>query len=309
MPFSTVPRINLSMANNYGDLSSYQKNGIFKLNGMPGKSELNYFPCCPGVPFVRLEYEIDLQRRTVFYFIDFFMPTFILNLLLFLTYTLPPECGERMTLGISLLLAFVLHMLHVANHIPPTSDAVPMVTKFLSASTAFSAVSLIVSAIAIKWFWYSSDGSKNVPWFVRVVIDRYLAQVFCLGKQRKSSKYKHNKQKIDRSDLEAVNKLNDGAKTVDAASVGLVPRNQETADIIERLGAHSSGSYREEYSFMENFRILMRTIEGKEDAEEHGKVWRRAVCIMDRFAGLCVFVVVIITGLFLLFISTDSYIK
>ena len=307
VPLSDVPRINLSLVNNYGDISNYQKNGVFQLNGMPGRSELIYFACCPGVPYVRLQYEIVLQRRTVFYFVDFFMPTFLLNVLLLISYTLPPECGERMTLTISLLLAFVLHMLHVADHIPPTSDAVPMVTKILTASIAFSAVSLLISAIAVKWFLFRKNKSGSIPWVVRVMVNGYLARVFCLSRQQQPADACEDRP--NGSSSKANNQSNCESKIVESGSVNLRFRSKEAADasnMIQRSVALSEGR---EWSVIDTFRLIMRTLEEKEQEDDFEQVWRRAVCVLDRFSATCMFIVTIITAIYLMFISSEVYIK
>ena len=310
VPFSNVPRINLSLVHNYGDISNYQKNGIFQLNGMPGRTELVYFPCCPGVPYVRIGYDILLQRRTIFYFVDFFMPSFILNALLFISYALPPECGERMTFTISLMLAFVLHMLHVANHIPPTSDAVPMVTKVLSASIAFSAVSLIISGIAVKLFLFKQNKSGNIPWVIRVVVNGYLARVFCLRNQSiETRRNLSHKLQYRGSVCEDSNQPNSNSQIANPRSEHLKVRQNkelETVDFVNRLAARSDG---QEWSFMRSFRLIMRTLEDKELESDYEAVWRRAVCVLDRFAATCMLIVSIIAAIYLMFGATEAYIK
>ena len=323
VPISTVPRINLSLVREYGDTSNYQKNGIFQLNSMLGRTVLTYFPCCPGVPFVRLEYEISIQRRTVYYFIDFFMPTFILDLLLFLSYALPPECGERMTLGISLLLAFVLHMLHVANHIPPTSDAVPMVTKFISASTAFSAVSLIASAVAVKFLLCKKDKTGGFPWFVLALVNDNLARVCCLPKQENSTGLLRNVQRrqsrqqtlfTDKGDSTSVNQCDEAVDTGsgEAEFSQSEPKNHEASNLTKLLTLQPNGSSDENgssSSILDNFRAIMHTLRDKEFDEHHDQVWRRAICAIDRVACAILLIAMFFTVVSLMFITTSAYLK
>lgn len=318
VPFSVVPRINLSIVNNYGDISSYQKNGIFKLNGMPGRSVLKYFPCCPGVPFVRLEYDIVLQRRTVFYFLDFFMPAFVLNVLLLFSYMLPPECGERMTLGISLMLAFVLHMLNVASHIPSTSDAVPMVTKFLSASTAFSAFSLIISAVATKWFLFKRSDSNDVSWFVRVVINEHLARFLLLGEaeEQQANHTNHSNHTNQQCSSLSADQPNHNSDMIDPdlirpefdeiESSGTMTRKPLCSDDGSSTQGSTQGGY---YSIIENFRTIMGTLKSKELDKEYAGIWRRAVCVLDRLSCVVSIFFMLITIIYLMFIATDTYVK
>ena len=311
MPFSTGPRINLTLVNDYGDIANYQKNGVFQLNGMPGRSELVYYPCCPGVPYVRLRYEILLQRRTVFYFVDFFFPTLVLNILLLVSYTLPPECGERITFSISMLLALVLHMMHVAESIPPTSNAVPMVTKFLSISIAFSAVSMIISALAVKWFLFRKSGDGKLPWAVRVMANGYVSRILCMQPQQQPTPGipADVRQGNGKADCEGVNNVVSESDSAVLDSVRLrFPQQKEngTAGFVTRLALHSNG---QGWNVLSAFRLIMHQLEENQLEEEYEGVCRRAVCALDRFATISMLIVTIACGIYLMFIGTKTYIK
>lgn len=311
VPFSIGPRINLTLVNNYGDIANYKSNGVFQLNGMPGRSELVYFPCCPGVPYVRLQYEVLLQRRTVFYFVDFFFPSLVINILLLVSYTLPPECGERITFSVSLLLALVLHMMHVADSIPPTSNAVPMVTKFLSISVAFSAVSMIISAIAVSWFLSRKSADGKIPWAIRVMANGYVSRLLCVQPQQQPTRGPPAdvRKENGRSDREEVNHVCSESDAAVLDSVRLrFPQQKEngTAGFITRLAAHSND---QGWNVLSAFRLIMHQFEEKELEEEYEGVVRRAVCALDRFATISMLIVTIICGIYLMFIGTQTYIK
>ena len=48
-----------------------------------------------------------------------------------LVFYLPAEANEKITLAISILLALVVFLLLVSKILPPTSDTIPLMAKYL----------------------------------------------------------------------------------------------------------------------------------------------------------------------------------
>ena len=184
--FSDVERTNLSLTRSHGDLSEYKKNGIFLLDGMPAQTVVRYYECCPGVPYNRLIYKIHLTRRTKFYLLDFFFPAVVLLVVLFVCFLMPPESGERISLVISIVLGLMLHMFHVYDHIPHTSDAIPVIAQFLTATTAVSAITLFTSAVAVKWSHCTNGDVRAIPWLIKVLVNKHIAWVVFAKRRTKS---------------------------------------------------------------------------------------------------------------------------
>lgn len=59
------------------------------------------------------------------------MPCVMLSTLTLLTFWLPPTSGEKITLGLSVFLAFSMFMLLIAEEVPATSEAVPLIGIFM----------------------------------------------------------------------------------------------------------------------------------------------------------------------------------
>ena len=47
-----------------------------------------------------------------------------------LAFVLPPESGEKVSLGVTVLLALTVFLLLVADTLPPLSDSIPLMGKF-----------------------------------------------------------------------------------------------------------------------------------------------------------------------------------
>ena len=55
------------------------------------------------------------------------MSHFLLQVLTLLVFCLPPESGEKIALGITVLLAFSVFMLAIAEKMPETSESIPLI--------------------------------------------------------------------------------------------------------------------------------------------------------------------------------------
>ena len=69
----------------------------------------------------------SFYRRILYYILNILCPCIWLNILSLLAFCLPPDAGEKITLGITVLLSYSVFMLLVAESMPPTSEFVPLI--------------------------------------------------------------------------------------------------------------------------------------------------------------------------------------
>ncbi|CAH1394364.1 unnamed protein product [Nezara viridula] len=99
------------------------------LTGVRGERRVNNYQCCPA-PCIDITYTILLSRRTIFYTANLMVPCILIFSMTLLGFTLPHECGEKLTLGtykgVTILLSLTVFLNMVAETMPATSDAVPL---------------------------------------------------------------------------------------------------------------------------------------------------------------------------------------
>lgn len=66
--------------------------------GMPGKKNTIMYQCCPE-PYVDVTFTIQIRRRTLYYFFNLIVPCVLISSMALLGFTLPPDSGEKLTLG------------------------------------------------------------------------------------------------------------------------------------------------------------------------------------------------------------------
>ena len=87
-----------------------------------------------------ITFYITIRRKTLFYTVNLILPTVLISFLCVLVFYLPAEAGEKVTLGISILLSLVVFLLLVSKILRPTSVVLTRIAK----------VSLIVKQCLIK---------------------------------------------------------------------------------------------------------------------------------------------------------------
>ncbi|CAJ0594473.1 unnamed protein product [Cylicocyclus nassatus] len=106
------------------DLSNYVISGEFELVKVYQKRRVVKYTCCPE-PYPDLTFFIYIRRRTLYYLYNIVFPCAMMSVLTLLVFLLPPDSGEKIALGITVLLAFSVFVLAIAEKMPETSDAMP----------------------------------------------------------------------------------------------------------------------------------------------------------------------------------------
>ncbi|XP_031567589.1 neuronal acetylcholine receptor subunit alpha-3-like [Actinia tenebrosa] len=145
-------------------------NTFLVCRGFSTKVNLMRSSCCPE-PYPDITFYIHIRRDPGFYLFNIIVPCMFLTMLSVLTFLLPPEFGERITLVIESFFAMAVIILNVSDQIPVTSDATPILVHMLLISMFQIGGCLVANAIALNLY-----KNYEVPEWVRVVILHYLSR-------------------------------------------------------------------------------------------------------------------------------------
>ncbi|KAL9985144.1 hypothetical protein ACROYT_G007513 [Oculina patagonica] len=116
-----------------------------------------------------------MRRIPGFFLFNIIIPCLVVTSFSVLTFAFPPEYGERVTLVIESFLAMSVVILNVADSIPVTSDATPIIVKILLASMFQIGASLVANCISLNCY-----KKTEMPQWVRVFFLHYLARMLCI---------------------------------------------------------------------------------------------------------------------------------
>jgi len=109
-----------------------------------------YYACCPDLPYPELSFVIHMKRKPLFYIVNLVLPNILIAFLAFFSFFIPVESGERVSFVITVLLSMTVFMLLIAESIPPTSDAVPMIGIYYTFSIFLVFLALAATAITLR---------------------------------------------------------------------------------------------------------------------------------------------------------------
>ncbi|XP_055713784.1 neuronal acetylcholine receptor subunit alpha-7 isoform X3 [Phlebotomus papatasi] len=150
-----------------GDISSFITNGEWELLGVPGKRNEIYYNCCPE-PYIDITFAILIRRKTLYYFFNLIVPCVLIASMALLGFTLPPDSGEKLSLGVTILLSLTVFLNMVAETMPATSDAVPLLGTYFNC-IMFMVASSVVSTILILNYHHRNADTHEMSEWIRVV--------------------------------------------------------------------------------------------------------------------------------------------
>ncbi|GFN92345.1 neuronal acetylcholine receptor subunit alpha-7 [Plakobranchus ocellatus] len=115
-----------------------------------------------GVTFV-----VHLRRKRFFYVLNTIIPVVMLSCLNVLVFILPSDCGERMALAVTVLLAFTVYLGIISDNIPKTSESLSLLAIYLTSLLALSTASVVCAGIVLNIHY--RDPSHPVPRMLKLI--------------------------------------------------------------------------------------------------------------------------------------------
>lgn len=168
-------RVDVQMEAEKGDIKKYLVNGEWDLIGLTAQRNETIYVCCPQ-PYPDVKYSVHVRRRTKYYYINLIIPCALITSLALLSFFLPPDSGERITLVISNLLAMTVFMLIVAEIMPATSEVIPLISIYFTGIMFEVALSLVATCLVLKCY-YNNPSVSEVPNWIRIVVMTWLAKI------------------------------------------------------------------------------------------------------------------------------------
>uniref|UniRef100_H3D3A9 Neuronal acetylcholine receptor subunit alpha-7 n=1 Tax=Tetraodon nigroviridis TaxID=99883 RepID=H3D3A9_TETNG len=154
------------------DISTYIPNGEWDLVGVPGKRNELYYECCKE-PYPDVTFTVTIRRRTLYYGLNLLIPCVLISGLL-LVFLLPADSGEKISLGITVLLSLTVFMLLVAEIMPATSDSVPLIAQYFASTMMIVGLSVVVTVLVLQFHHHDPHGGKMPKW-IRVILLNWCA--------------------------------------------------------------------------------------------------------------------------------------
>ncbi|XP_067161099.1 neuronal acetylcholine receptor subunit alpha-10-like [Apteryx mantelli] len=177
-----------------GDLTDFVENVEWEVLGMPATRNVITYGCC-SEPYPDVTYTLLLKRRASFYIFNLLLPCIMISFLAPLGFYLPADSGEKVSLGVTVLLALTVFQLLVAESMPP-SESVPLIGKYYIATMTMITASTALT-IFIMNIHHCGPGAKPVPRWAKKLILHYMARVFFVYEVGENCKSPRHPRTVD----------------------------------------------------------------------------------------------------------------
>lgn len=106
-------------------LADFVENVEWHVLGMPARRRVLTYGCC-SEPYPDVTFTLLLRRRAAAYVCNLLLPCVFISLLAPLAFHLPADSGEKVSLGVTVLLALTVFQLILAESMPP-AESVPLI--------------------------------------------------------------------------------------------------------------------------------------------------------------------------------------
>ncbi|XP_054834872.1 neuronal acetylcholine receptor subunit beta-2 [Eublepharis macularius] len=314
--------IDLVLKSEVASLDDFTPSGEWDIIALPGRRNEN-----PNdSTYVDITYDFIIRRKPLFYTINLIIPCILITSLAILVFYLPSDCGEKMTLCISVLLALTVFLLLISKIVPPTSLDVPLVGKYLMFTMVLVTFSIVTSVCVLNVHHRSPTTHTMPPWVKVVFLDKLPMLLFMKQPQQNCARQRLRQRRQNqerttggffrregaRSCMHYVNpatgtKLGTGNSTNGAGGGGNGRPFTETADGVngyqDRPGqaappGHCCCGLEEA---VDGVRFIADHMRSEDDDQSVSEDWKYVAMVIDRlFLWIFVFVCVFGTiGMFL----------
>ncbi|KAJ8287917.1 hypothetical protein COCON_G00005760 [Conger conger] len=163
----------LDLQMNEANTSGYMTNGEWDLIGVPGNRNVVYYECCKE-PYLDVTFMVTIRRRTLYYALNLLIPCMLLSSMTLLIFLLPANSGEKISLGITVLLSLTVFMLLVAEIMPATSDSIPLIGQYFASTMIIVGMSVVATVVVLQYHHHDPNGG-NMPKWVQLVLLHWVA--------------------------------------------------------------------------------------------------------------------------------------
>ncbi|NWI84624.1 ACHA6 protein, partial [Pitta sordida] len=203
-------KIDLLIIGSKVDMNDFWENSEWEIVDASGYKHDIKYNCCEEI-YTDITYSFYIRRLPMFYTINLIIPCLFISFLTVLVFYLPSDCGEKVTLCISVLLSLTVFLLVITETIPSTSLVIPLVGEYLLFTMIFVTLSIVITVFVLN-IHYRTPTTHTMPKWVKTVFLSLLPKVLLMQRpveqqkknvfkkprklsDNKSGKLKHSKPK------------------------------------------------------------------------------------------------------------------
>uniref|UniRef100_A0A8C3AP59 Cholinergic receptor nicotinic beta 4 subunit n=1 Tax=Cyclopterus lumpus TaxID=8103 RepID=A0A8C3AP59_CYCLU len=283
--------IDLILKSAVASMDDFTPSGEWDILALPGRRTVSAL----DPTYVDLTYDFIIKRKPLFYTINLIIPCVLITSLAILVFYLPSDCGEKITLCISVLLALTVFLLLISKIVPPTSLDVPLIGKYLMFTMVLVTFSIITSVCVLN-VHHRSPSTHTMPSWVKLIFLVKLPALLFMRRPQNNSAGQRLRHKNVAPPLGYSHSNRKGnLRSTDYISSGFT----STQDLRQKSNSHWAADVQEA---VDGVRFVAEHMMGDDDDQSVIEDWKYVAMVVDRMF-LWIFVIVCVTGTLGLFLQ------
>ncbi|XP_035165674.1 neuronal acetylcholine receptor subunit alpha-6 isoform X2 [Oxyura jamaicensis] len=296
-------KIDLLIIGSKVDMNDFWENSEWEIIDASGYKHDIKYNCCEEI-YTDITYSFYIRRLPMFYTINLIIPCLFISFLTVLVFYLPSDCGEKVTLCISVLLSLTVFLLVITETIPSTSLVIPLVGEYLLFTMIFVTLSIVITVFVLN-IHYRTPTTHTMPKWVKNVFLSLLPKVLLMqrpleqqkksisrktkkGSANASGKPKHSKHKDTK-----LHKEQQCCHCDKAAELAATRRRRLSHQSLKWVAEHTEYSP-EVKDVISSVQFIADNMRSQNETKEVEDDWKYVAMVIDRvflwvFIILCVF--------------------
>ncbi|XP_063314792.1 neuronal acetylcholine receptor subunit alpha-6 [Pelobates fuscus] len=300
-------KIDLVIIGSKVDMKDFWENNEWEIIDASGYKHDIKYNCCEEI-YTDITYSFYIRRLPMFYTVNLIMPCLFISFLTVLVFYLPSDCGEKVTLCISVLLSLTVFLLVITETIPSTSLVIPLVGEYLLFTMIFVTLSIVVTVFVLN-IHYRTPTTHKMPLWVKDVFLKRLPKLLMMRKTIQKRDRPCSKRTKKRDCMKATTLMNSHCRDVELFeeetcchhmnSEGQITRNRRRKQ--QGICNAFQESSTEMKEIVSSVKFMAENIKDHNERREEEDDWKYVAMVIDR-VFLWVFIILCVlgtTGLFM----------
>ncbi|XP_022319308.2 neuronal acetylcholine receptor subunit alpha-5-like isoform X2 [Crassostrea virginica] len=160
------------------DTSEFQFSNVWHVISAVGKKSKVTYTCCPE-PFIDLTFSITIRRKATFYAYTLILPCVLLTSLTLILFWIPAESPAKLTLGMSIFMAYFVLLSIFQRNIPP-SETSPVLGTYYCVNMVLITMSSFLCVFVVNMSVSGTRYPVHLPKTLKKVMFSYVARALCM---------------------------------------------------------------------------------------------------------------------------------
>ncbi|XP_030077572.1 5-hydroxytryptamine receptor 3A-like [Microcaecilia unicolor] len=224
--------------------------------------------------FAELQFRITIRRRPLFYVVNLLLPSMFLMMMDIFGFYLPPNCGERVSFKITLLLGYSVFLIIVSDTLPATATQTPLIGVYFAVCMALLVTSLTETILVVRLV-HNQHLKSHVPHWMKYLVLEKIAVILCIQDKKRFHMAQTRSSEIS---LQKENSTSTGG--MDGAKSKFSHYSREDSKDYEKTLPQREGALIED-NILQEIMAIHQQLKKQEEHPAIGKEWLEVGYVLD----------------------------